>query len=105
MNNQNDLPLLRNFFGAYFHEDWPCEANTPNDVIALYINSGVDEAQIRALAAAINQYNQRFTSETLLEEKLFSELGCYYCPSLDGQSAKEWMGNVAKRLIDELQTR
>jgi len=87
--------LLKNFFGGYFHQDWLFEAENPNAVIAEYLRTATPE-DARLLGQAIREYSSEFASDKELEEDLFNSLGCYYCPSLVGISAKEWLEGVAK---------
>jgi len=91
--------LLVNFFSAYFHEDWPCEAKTPEEVVTAYAKGTVSDEKIGILCKAILEFSRRFDDEKELEEKLFSELGCYYTPSADGLSPKEWLKRVVSQLV------
>lgn len=97
MNNEKKQSMLRTFFGAYFHEDWVCEAESPEAVVAEYSRAATLE-EIRALAQAILEYTNNFASDKELEENLFSNLGCYYQPSTVGVSAKAWLEGMASQL-------
>ena len=55
-------------------------------------------AQRSLLADAIINYAAAFPSDAVLEERLFSELGCYYMPSGVGLSCKEWLAQIAEKL-------
>jgi hypothetical protein len=99
MNKQAEQ-LLSNFFSAYFHEDWPCEAESPEAVISGYVQTA-PLGDVEVLAEAIRQYSGEFSNEKELEEKLFTDLGCYYRPSTLGLSAKAWLGRVADQLLRE----
>jgi hypothetical protein len=98
MNKQTQQTILSDFFSAYFHEDWPCEAESPAAVLAGYIQTATPSA-VRSLGQAIRHYSQSFASDKELEEKLFTELGCYYRPSVEGLSAKAWLESVANQLL------
>jgi len=97
MNDQEQFALLKNFFSGYFHEDWPCEAESTDAVARLYIASAQSTESL-SLATAILKYSDRFETDEALEENLFSELGCYYRPSLEGLSAKAWLERIANLL-------
>ena len=103
MKKQTEQLLLGNFFSAYFHEDWPCEAETPEVVVAGYVRTATP-SDVRSLAEAIRNYSAEFANDMELEEKLFKDLGCYYRPSAEGLSAKAWLESVANQLFRENRT-
>ena len=98
MNKESQQLILSSFFSAYFHEDWPCEAESPEAVIDGYVRTATPN-DVRSLGHAIQDYSQAFASNTELEEKLFTDLGCYYRPSAQGLSPKAWLENVANQLL------
>jgi hypothetical protein len=102
MNHENTHELLDRFFGAYFHQDWSIEADSPEAVVDRYITDTrtLGDKHILALAIAIRDYAARFTTDLELEDRLFRDFDCNYGPSLDNRSAKEWMASVAKQLLD-----
>ena len=98
MRAESERELLENFFSAYFNEDWHCDAESTEQVVAEYVSvASADEA--KALAEAILNYSKRFTSDHEIETGLCQELGCYYLPSGDRLSAKDWLKNVASQLL------
>ena len=101
MNRKSDSSLLRNFFSGYFHEDWHCDAKTPEEVVVKYRNSGVSDEHLRSLSDAVMKYSQEVTNDIELEDSLFSDLGCYHRPSLENQSARSWLRDVASWLIND----
>jgi hypothetical protein len=100
MNKQTEQLILSNFFSAYFHEDWHRDAGSPEAVIAGYIQTATP-SDMSSLGQAIRHFSQAFVSDIQLEEKLFTELGCYYRPSGEGLSAKAWLEYVANQLLQE----
>jgi len=100
MNKQAPDPLLSAFFSAYFHEDWPCDGDTPEGIIAKYAHRA-RPADVRSLSEAIRNYTREFAGDRESEENLFTELGCYYRPSADGVLAKAWLEDVARLLLSE----
>jgi hypothetical protein len=88
--------LLKNFFGAYFHEDWVCEADTADAVVDKYAKETSPE-KLRALSEIILDYLKEILSDAELEERLFTDLGCYYLPSAQGLSVREWLKSIASR--------
>ena len=99
MIDEHELILLKNFFGAYFHEDWSLEAENFDGIVANYANISKSE-DLRSLSKTIMEYSNMFTIDSELKKNLFTELGCYYSPSGDGLSAKAWLERVAKQLFD-----
>jgi len=98
MSKQKQQSLLKSFFSGYFHEDWPCEAETPDAVIAGYLKTA-RPGDVRSLVDAIQAYSREFATDVELEERLFTELGCYYRPSSQGISARVWFEKIADLLI------
>ena len=54
----------------------------------------------RAKHTGRNILNARSYNDSELEEKLFSELGCYYVPGADGITARAWLQSVAAQLLE-----
>lgn len=96
--SKENYELLKQFFGAYFHEDWDLEAENPKEIVALYA-ADVAEDQRRAVGKAILRYIDHVGDDTELKEKLFSELGCYYTPDADELAARDWLKRVAAQLL------
>jgi len=88
--------LLANFFSGYFHEDWMCDADDTAEVIASYLRTAKAH-EVAMIHEAIVRYADQVGGDDL-EEKLFSELGCYYRPSVDGKSAREWLLSIVAQL-------
>jgi hypothetical protein len=92
-----DIEFLRDFFSAYFHEDWMMESENPIEIVEIYCSTVSFEHRIK-LANGIKNYADSF-DESGNEIKLFEELGCYYDPKTDGLSKKEWLLSVANILF------
>jgi hypothetical protein len=100
MNKQMQLLLLRNFFSGYFHEDWLCEDESYEAVVVRYTRTA-KPSDVLLLSQAIREYSNEFPSDLELEKKLFTDLGCYFCPSALGISAKAWLEGIADQLLRE----
>jgi len=98
MITEEQRALLRQFFGAYFHQDWECDASDTKSVVSEYMKTATAREN-RLLAEAALQYSAEFNNDGDLEESLFTDLGCYYLPSGDGLSAKPWLQDVANQLL------
>ena len=53
----------------------------------------------RELAGEMLEFAKSHPHEAALEEALFSELGCYYRPSADQVSSREWLRAYASMLL------
>ena len=97
MTTQAELSLLRDFFSAYFHEDWNCDAENPESVVRSFVAEATPEERT-VLANAIAKYAAGIASDKELEERLYRELGCYYLPSGSGTSCRVWLEHIAEEL-------
>lgn len=95
MNNQ--FPNLTQFFSSYFHQDWPLEASSANEVVENYRHSESPESVESALAE-LNKLLEMSIAPADLEIFLLEELGCYYNPEADNQTVTEWLEWVQKSL-------
>lgn len=86
---------LRHFFASYFHQDWRREADTPEQVIAMYATDVNDPGTIDTLVDGIGTFIADHPDEDSLANALFREMGCYHSPKALGQSTREWLSHVA----------
>jgi hypothetical protein len=89
--------MLFQFFAGYFHEDFRLEATDVLDIVDRY-SAEVTPEQRSRLGDAIVQYCEENSIDEELAEKLYRELGCYYDPTPDGVSARDWLQSIALRL-------
>lgn len=47
---------LKQFFGAYFYQDWNLGVSDPDDVIRLFIGNGDSTSELMNLAEDIEKY-------------------------------------------------
>ena len=87
------MDTLKQFFGAYFHEDWICEADSWMKVIENYKELEPADT-ISAAADELSKLINQGLSEKKLENHLFRTLGCYYMPSVDDMSTSQWLQEV-----------
>ena len=96
--NENKHNLLKEFFGGYFHEDFLLDVRNTSEVIADYVKVTTD-LERTILSNAIQSYIKMFPDDGELERRLFFDLGCYYRPSADGFTAKDWLKKIAADLL------
>ncbi|MDQ2097914.1 MAG: contact-dependent growth inhibition system immunity protein [Tychonema bourrellyi B0820] len=95
MNNQ--FPNLTQFFSSYFHQDWPLEASNASEVVKNYRHSESPES-VEAALAELNKLLEMSIAPADLETFILEELGCYYNPSSENQTVREWLEWVQKSL-------
>ncbi len=95
MNNGSISTDLRQFLGAYFHQDWDLEAADWQGVVDNYVNDDPVAGPLRTLAQEID--NLRTTRvETDLSQFLVRSVGVYYAP--EPLTYNEWLRQIANRL-------
>ena len=95
-----DRDRLKDFFAAYFHEDWLVDAAGPDEVISAYLNDGPTRDELLGLSDSILRFADGGLDDARLEQALFAELGCYYQPSIDQVSARAWLEQIATTLLE-----
>ena len=84
---------LRNFFAAYFNQDWMIEgAATWRDVVRQYLEQN-GEADSRLLQAALMQWMDEVEQEEV--QTLPSSFGCDFDSTFVGLSERQWVGEIA----------
>lgn len=94
----SDIAELKSFLSGYFHEDWALDASEPDEVISLFPSSGPSAGEIDRIVAQIHRYLGGDRDDAAIERGLLKELGCYYLPSADGISPRDWLQHVASVL-------
>jgi len=94
---KNQFPHLTEFFSSYFHQDWPLEASSASDVVENYRNSESPES-IESVLAELTQLLEMPIAKPDLETFILEELGCYYDPSSENQTVREWLHWVQESL-------
>jgi len=98
MSKGKDISLLKDFFGTYFHQDWALDASSTEAVVTAHART-MPHDSIRILAQAVINYTCSVASDEELEEKLYTDLDCEYCPRADGLSARQWLIYVSEWLL------
>ncbi|OBG12524.1 hypothetical protein A5765_14295 [Mycolicibacterium celeriflavum] len=87
---------VEQFFGAYFHQDWPLEAEDWQGIVDHYAASSARTSeQLRALATHIDEFRDGRPGSDLPAAML--DMGGFYDPRPEMTYA-EWLGHVAERL-------
>jgi hypothetical protein len=94
----DDSEVLRQFFGAYFHQDWSLDAPDADGIVQLFISHHRCKEELSRLALLIDAYASSEGDEAKLERALRTDLWCEYQPSVEGIGAREWLAHVSSLL-------
>jgi len=83
---------LEHFAGAYFHQDWDLDSETPMDVVRLF-RSGEPAEETAALIGEIELLLRTF-DEPQIGKMWLDDWGGSYDPRDDGMSYHDWFGQV-----------
>lgn len=87
---------VEQFFGAYFHQDWPLEADDWQGIVDQYSRSTTRTSQqLHALATHIDELRDNCPNFEL--PTVVMEMGGFYDPRPE-MTYSEWLGHVAERL-------
>ena len=89
------MELLDQFFGSYFHQDWPEDDASWQAVVQRYRADDLD-AEAGRVAEEIVQLIQSHPDDDSLVAEL-NHLGCHYWPGAPGLY-RAWLSEVADAL-------
>ncbi|MFJ5257175.1 contact-dependent growth inhibition system immunity protein [Pseudomonas sp. NPDC088414] len=89
----HELPELHDFFGAYFHQDWLIEYDTPDEIIADFLQTS-DPEIILSVCKELQFLLSQNKDELALRDYLLRKLSCYYCYWNEWASGQEWLNYV-----------
>lgn len=91
----NQYSQLFQFLGAYFNEDWMCEAESADDIIKCFkADSTVDT--ISDVRRQITMLLETAMAESELREFLLKNMSCCYCYWHEWASGEAWLNHVLK---------
>jgi hypothetical protein len=99
MTTTEQTERLRQFFGAYFHQDWDADSGTPDLAISAAIRQHERPSEREELSRSIIAFAQEHPDDRDLDAALFKELGCEYFPPGNGISTRSWLLDVAAKLV------
>lgn len=86
--------VLKQFFGAYFHEDWTLDATDSGAVVEEFLAEGkLPPIQLLTLATAIDEISTSH-SELELPSVMFDKWGAYYRP-VAPETYASWLTEIA----------
>lgn len=90
------LNNLVQFFGAYFHQDWPLDDPTPEAVIERFLKKTPAE-EVQKVVGELDELLALSLTEDELRRMLFEELLCYYLPT--ETSVRNWLARLRASLV------
>lgn len=97
----NDFPEAKDFFGAYFHQDWPVEHDTADQVIDDFLRNS-DKAVLILVRNELRALLSNKLNEIDLRAFFLKELHCYYCYWNEWASGEAWLRHIEKKLNENL---
>jgi hypothetical protein len=92
-NAEREFPLLRRFFGAYFHEDWHEEHAGTNAAVAAYLRDAPAPV-VTASAVELDRVLALGLDDASLGRLLRDGFGCNYVPEVDELTPRAWLERV-----------
>ena len=93
---EQQYPALWQFFGAYLHQDWREEYNSPSAALEDFVEGS--PALAVDVPRELDDILASATDDAALEE-LMVDLGSFFVPSLVSDNPREWL----RRMRDETQ--
>lgn len=85
---EQQYPALWQFLGAYLHQDWPDEYESPSAALRDFVSG--EPRYAGDLPSEIDQVLHSEADDAALEETLVN-LGSFFVPSRTGQSPRDWL--------------
>lgn len=92
---------LHDFFGAYFHQDWPAEHETAEQVLDAFLAES-DAEVLRAVRQELSVLIEREQDEIELRGYLLRELSCYYSYWTVWETGEAWLRHIARKLSRQI---
>jgi hypothetical protein len=75
MISQTQRETLCQFFGGYFHEDWPLDAESPDEIVSAFVRGRADDddRHLAQLSSSILAFLDDQPSDDELERALFRQ--------------------------------
>jgi hypothetical protein len=93
-----EIESLRQFIGAYFHQDFFLDVASPDENVQCFITDVGSPSRVKEMAGLIEKLVDETPDDAALEQIFFDELGSEYIPTADGRSVREWLRHVATML-------
>ena len=89
MDNTDCLRLL---FGAYFHQDWPLEADDWQGVVCVFRDDN-NAGHVALTARQLRELLDGVSSDEALARQVYDDFGCCYDPrpDLGGPALRAWL--------------
>jgi hypothetical protein len=89
---KSEYANLREFLGAYFHQDWTLDSDSSMDVARFYLSEWPREEAILAMKEIELLLSSRSEEDV---DRLVESMGCYFVPSAEGyKSFADWLRSI-----------
>jgi hypothetical protein len=85
---EQQYPALWQFFGAYLHQDWREEYDSPSAALRDFVSGSPDLAA--RLPRELHDARESTPDEATADE-LIADLGCSFVPSRAGLDPRDWL--------------
>jgi hypothetical protein len=85
------------FLGGYFHQDWPMEAQSADEILNRY--AAHESADLRS--AVVAEIAELLRTDECTLSAVLRESGFSYDPSAEGMGVREWLRKVQAVLQTE----
>ena len=92
-----EFQKLKQFFGAYFHQDWDLDGDTWTEVLESYLDENTVEEASR-LIGEMKLLVQLQKQGNIAGDAFLKDAGCSYDYTNDGISALEWTSQLLETL-------
>ena len=96
--NSDELHALKQLLGCYFHQDWPDESGDDASALQAILQSEPKE-RVDAGIAELDGLLTAALTEQELRTTLIDQVGCYFEPSSEGLTYKQWLDRVRSTFI------
>ena len=101
----DDQQALQTFMASYFHEDWPDEGASPQEIVQSYFQDQDSTEVLSSILRALRELIDGDDFPGELSDRLCDEFGCYYYPPGVGLSTRDWLQSVADEFEREINAR
>lgn len=97
MNSQN-IDVLGQLLGCYFHQDWPDEFKNADQAIQAIVE-GEPREQLIVGAKAIEELLEVKRSDADWRTIMTDKIGCYFDPESEGLTYAAWLRKVREAFL------
>jgi hypothetical protein len=93
---EQQYPALWQFFGAYLHQDWRADYESPSAALRDFVSGRADLAA--ELPSELERVLTSTADDAVLEDTLVN-LGSFFVPSRAGQNPRDWLRQLREEAL------